>query len=330
MKYAPVLIATLNRHDHLRQCLDSLECCTEANMTTVYVALDYPPHEKYVDGWKKVDSYLHEKELQNRFGNLIVIRREHNYGLYGPNSNFRSLISQVTKEYDRYILTEDDNVFSPNFLEYINKGLEKYENDKSVLTISGYVQPYDFKIRNNTYYRHRTNQSAWGYGTWTKKMNDFENDALGDYFYRTFTLNNFLKVRKFGRTHLSHFFVYSLRQQNCDHRLTDQVMALYLIVHDMDTICPSVSKVRNIGWDELGNSFKGKAPTDVARANRYKTQTIDTNTTFEYIGDGYDYYDENNKVAASYQWSRWKCFRTCLRSIIGHFVRPIFYYIKNR
>ena len=84
-----------------------------------------------------------------------------------------------------------------------------------------------------------------------------------------------------------------------------------------------------MGWDELGNSFKGKAPADVARANTYKNQIIDTDVTFEYIGDGYDYYDENNKIAASYQWSSSKCFITCLRSIIGHFVRPILYYKKK-
>ena len=46
--YAPVIIVTLNRYEHFKRCLDSLEKCTGANKTDVYVGLDYPPSEKYV------------------------------------------------------------------------------------------------------------------------------------------------------------------------------------------------------------------------------------------------------------------------------------------
>ena len=46
MIYSPVIITTLNRHEHFRQCLESLERCTDADKTNVYVALDYPPSEK--------------------------------------------------------------------------------------------------------------------------------------------------------------------------------------------------------------------------------------------------------------------------------------------
>ena len=50
MIYSPVIITTLNRHEHFRQCLESLERCTDADKTNVYVALDYPPSERYMDG----------------------------------------------------------------------------------------------------------------------------------------------------------------------------------------------------------------------------------------------------------------------------------------
>ena len=61
-KYAPVYIPTLNRYEHFKRCLESLERCTDADKTDVYVGLDYPPSEKYVAGWKKIDEYLKEKE----------------------------------------------------------------------------------------------------------------------------------------------------------------------------------------------------------------------------------------------------------------------------
>lgn len=37
-----------------------------------------------------------------------------------------------------YIYTEDDNVFSKNFLCYMNLCLEKYKEDDKILTVSGY------------------------------------------------------------------------------------------------------------------------------------------------------------------------------------------------
>ena len=62
--YAPVLITTLNRYEHFVRCLESLERCTGSENTEVYVALDYPPSEKYKGGWVKISSYLSEKERQ--------------------------------------------------------------------------------------------------------------------------------------------------------------------------------------------------------------------------------------------------------------------------
>ena len=61
-KFAPVIIPTLSRYEHFRKCFESLEKCTYAEETDVYVGLDYPPSEKYIEGWKKIDRYLQEKE----------------------------------------------------------------------------------------------------------------------------------------------------------------------------------------------------------------------------------------------------------------------------
>ena len=68
--------------------------------------------------------------------------------------------------YDRWIFSEDDNVFSPNFLVYINKGLEKFKNDKSVFAFNGYRHFYNVKFKENTFFRQNIDFSAWGYGIW--------------------------------------------------------------------------------------------------------------------------------------------------------------------
>ena len=91
MIYAPVIIPTLNRYEHFCKCLESLEICTGAEYTDVYMALDYPPSDKYVDGWKKVDAFLQEKEKNNNFKSLIVYRRKENY-FFSDKGNLKTAI----------------------------------------------------------------------------------------------------------------------------------------------------------------------------------------------------------------------------------------------
>lgn len=62
--YAPVIIPTLCRDVHFKRCLESLEKCTAAEYTDVYVGLDYPAIEKHVEGWKKIDGYLNPKNTE--------------------------------------------------------------------------------------------------------------------------------------------------------------------------------------------------------------------------------------------------------------------------
>ena len=85
--YAPFIIPTLNRYDHFRQCLESLEKCTGADKTDVYIGLDFPLSDKYVEGWKKIDNYISGKEKSNGFKHLIVFRRQKNCGLVGSKGN---------------------------------------------------------------------------------------------------------------------------------------------------------------------------------------------------------------------------------------------------
>ena len=83
MIYAPVLIPTLNRYEHLRQCLESLSKCTLAEETEVYIALDYPPSDKYVEGWQKTRGYLYSIGNMN-FKKIHLIERTENYGTWNP------------------------------------------------------------------------------------------------------------------------------------------------------------------------------------------------------------------------------------------------------
>ncbi len=297
MTYAPVIIPTLNRYEHFRQCLDSLERCTGAEQTEVYIGLDFPPSDKYVDGWKKIDAYLAEKEKQNGLKRLIVIRRTENRGLVSGKklSNMTGLFAYVMSKYDALIASEDDNVFSPNFLEYINKGLARYENDPSIQAIVGYAHPYHFKHANNNHYRHNTDMSVWGYATWTKKQREMSAFVRDGGISKMLSLRSIYKVYKHGWLRLYQFLLLALKREKI--RLTDSAMSVYLILTDRYVIVPTLSKVRNIGWDLQGNSFKNGMQGKDKIAERHNSQPIDTAEHFDYVGDDHAYMDYNNTIA---------------------------------
>ena len=268
--YAPVVIPTLNRYNHFKRCFESLEKCTGADKTILYVGLDYPPSEKYRDGWYAIDAYLHTKEKNNMFQELIVIRRPYNYGVGGENSNARVLFREVFDRFDRCIFTEDDNEFSPNFLEFMNQGLEKYENDNHVIRISAYTSPiFAKKVQSTTFMGIDT--PAYGLGIWKNK----EVKAVD------INIGNYLKSLSF-RKYLQLFFIYpSLFSMVIDmeRRKTswgDVICSLNNLLFGTFTLQPSLSLARNWGNDGSG--------INCGKNEKIENEIIDTNELF-YLED---------------------------------------------
>lgn len=249
-EYAPVVITTLNRYEHFKRCLDSLERCTGAEYTDVYVGLDYPPSEKYVDGWKKIDAYLKEKEEKNGFRNLFVRRRDHNCGVGKAGSNGNLLYREIKEVSDRYISTEDDNEFSPCFLEYMNKALEKYKDDERIVCVCGYT-PFDIESKENVYFSRQ--MFAWGAGKWVEKSKEFSK------------LRNFESMEKALRSFRSSMRLYRYRPivlsrvmyQVIKRKMYSDVShTFYCVLYDKYCIYPSKTLVRNWGNDGTGVHFK--------------------------------------------------------------------------
>lgn len=274
-QYAPVVIPTLNRYEHFKRCLESLERCTWAEHTDVYVALDYPPSEKYVNGWKKIDAFLHEKEKGNGFKSLVVRRRDHNLGVGHPNSNSTLLLREVKEMYDRYIFTEDDNEFAPNFLVYINKALTKFEDDDRILCVCGYNRritvPESFK--GNCYLAN--DFVAWGVGYWTKRQRpqtyysfDYLKQILRD-------KEKYAKLRKDSPDSIRN--IVTMLKVGKFHG--DVLVNVYETLEGKYSLMPTISKVRNHGNDGTGLHSK-KLLVDV---NAYfSEQVIDEASDFDF------------------------------------------------
>ena len=288
MIYAPVLIPTLNRYEHLRQCLESLSKCTLAEETEVYIALDYPPSDKYVEGWQKTRGYLYSIGNMN-FKKIHLIERTENYGTWNPGDkgNAKYLIADISKKYDRYIFTEDDNVFSPCFLEYMNKGLELFKDNDKVFAISGYRWWFPIKYENNTYFRQNVDYTPWGEGKWVRKNND---NFTGEWFNKQLTIRNIFSLLMRGEINvLGSLFEFARKEH------------------------------RNIGLDGSGVTMPQNSGTV---EDLYDSIELSTDKHFEFSGTGYECYKYNHKLYKSgkewrSQWYYWKrLFKKIVKFVI--------------
>lgn len=239
--YAPVLITVYDRLSKLKECVNSLISNKEALETDLYIAIDFP--------YKKEDEFTH-KEIINfckkiiGFKSVNPIIREVNYG---PERNAHEARLQLLKNYPYAIFLEDDNIVSPNFLEYMNKALKFYEGDDRIFSITGYNYPVQmpFEYKNSCYLW--TGFNGYGNGWWKSKFN-----------YSYLDYNNFLdfladksKVTQFFNI-ANHILPIILSGLKKGLIYGDAALSYNLFLNNRYQLYPTISKVRNTGYDGSG------------------------------------------------------------------------------
>ena len=300
MVYAPVLMITLNRHRHLMCALESLKKNTWAKYTDVYLAVDYPPNDKYRRGYEKVCNYLDNSEFPE-FHSFTVIKRTENYG---ARKNIQDLRDNVAAEYDRWISAEDDIEFSETFIEYIDKCLDRYENDERVLAVSGYSYPLNWKLKDgaNAFFQDGT-YSAWGTGQWRKKSKEYRKQLEG-----TFLLDSFDFAMKSGKLmqmtegRRYEYIAYALADINgyLFSGACDMTYGIYMTLCDKVVIAPAISQTRNHGFDGSGlycsKVLEGGGISNSQNYD-YENQPIGMQGTFELSVDaGKENMEYNHKL----------------------------------
>lgn len=303
MNYAPIIIPTLNRAQHLQKCIQSLSKNKYACNTSLIISVDYPPDDRYIEGYKEVCNYL--KKPIDGFADVEIIYQSENKGAFGVDSNYSFLVEYVSQKWDTFIYTEDDNVFSPNFLEYVNICLEKYRDDDSVVAVSGYFWPVNVTGSNDVF-KMNSVFSAWGYATWTEKFNKMTNNICLESFerilHRSQIINRLRKDNPFIFTELiKGYFEYAgCLMKDGQVQPIDLAYGVVMFARGYNMIYPAVSKVRNCGNDGSGvNCAKLIADSEGIATNRnydYSFQPIDDNLQFEIAGSEFESEQVNSAV----------------------------------
>ncbi|MDD2228132.1 MAG: hypothetical protein PHY48_01825 [Candidatus Cloacimonetes bacterium] len=273
MKTAPVFIGTLDRSWHLQQALESLKACEMAKDTHLFIALDYPSRQEHYAGYQRSLDYL---ENLDGFRELTVIKRDKNLG---GSQNFVCGKTQIFKYYDRIISSEDDNYFSPNFLEYMNLGLEKFKDDPKVFSISGYNLPLPFNKGYSANYFLHPGAFVWGMGIWRDRYEKVcvpKQDVGRRLWNPLFVLKNGLANPVF----IAGMLAIAQGRQIWDP-FSEIAIGLHTKQHKMYSVFPTLSKVRNLGHDGTGVRCKA-----IEGKNIFAEQTIDDASGFVFEDNG--------------------------------------------
>jgi hypothetical protein len=164
----------------------------------------------------------------------------------GLGNSIISGVTEILDSHERIIVLEDDLIVSPFFLDYMNEGLEKYAEQKEVVSIHGYVYPCCSSLPDHFFLR---GADCWGWGTWKDSWKIFNPDGK-------FLLS---KLKEQGLTYAFDFGgAYPFTQM-----LSDQIygkndswaIRWYASTYLMNklTLYPGKSLVSNIGNDGSGS-----------------------------------------------------------------------------
>ncbi len=169
MKLAPIALFVYNRLNHTQKTIEALQKNTLAEESELIIFSDGPKNSlKSKETVSALRKYL--KTIKG-FKSIKIIESEENHGLA------KSIINGVTNilnEYQRIIVLEDDLVTSRYFLEYLNNGLNLYEDENDVISIHAYTYPIKSPLPETYFIK---GADCWGWATWKRGWDLFEPDG---------------------------------------------------------------------------------------------------------------------------------------------------------
>jgi hypothetical protein len=167
-------------------------------------------------------------------------------------------VSKVLEEHDKVVVVEDDLESTPDFLNFMNEALARYQKEPKVFSVTGYAYPFPAvsKVRESLYFSYRG--SSWSWATWKDRWESIdweikdkdrfiEDRNLQERFNRGGAdLSPMLKKQINGQVDSWAIrFAYNASKQNKLHAVASR------------------AKINNIGQDNSGTHSKKTSKYDV-------------------------------------------------------------------
>ena len=149
-----------NRPSHFKRVLISLE---SYNINNLNIFIDGPKNKKD----KINQDYIIFMIKNSTLKDYKIYKRRKNLGL---SNSLISGINILSKNYDQFIVLEDDCIPYPYFFEYFKYCFNKFNNDEKVNSICSFqFQEFNFKSTFNLQLMKLPHFIPWGWGTWSHK-----------------------------------------------------------------------------------------------------------------------------------------------------------------
>jgi hypothetical protein len=166
MILAPIALFVYDRPWHTKRTIEALQKNILASDSDLIIFSDGPKGSP--ENQESVSAVREYISSISGFKSVRVFARGENYGL---GKSIVEGVSTVVEEYGRIVVLEDDIVTSRFFLEYLNQGLNLYENDDAVISINSYIYPVGQTLP-ETYFLRGADCQGWA--TWKRGWELFE------------------------------------------------------------------------------------------------------------------------------------------------------------
>ena len=168
--FAPIILFAFNRLNALKNTVASVLQNTEAAESDLFVFVDGAREHKEGEKKQVHDVQEYVKTITG-FKSLTYTFSEKNKGL---GASIIAGVTEVINKYGRAIVLEDDLIVQPNFLAFMNQGLDRYEKEEKIFSVCGYTN----KVRVPKSYKYDAyvcaRSSSWSWASWSDRWNSVD------------------------------------------------------------------------------------------------------------------------------------------------------------
>lgn len=258
-KFTPICFFTYNRLKETKNAINALQNNFLAKYSDLFIFSDGYDNNSQKYKVERVRKYI--KTIKG-FNSITIFESPINKGL--ANSIING-VSKVINKYNKVIVLEDDLITSPNFLNWMNQGLEFYEDDLSIHSISGYTMDLKSLKKYSLDYYLSYRSSSWGWGTWKDRWLNVDWEVK-EYKVFKYNIKSNIKFMRGGSD------LPMMLKSQMDGKLDSWAIrwCFNQFSNNQFSIFPSYSKVVSIGFgrNATNTKFSDKFNTNLDKGDK--------------------------------------------------------------
>lgn len=291
---APIVLFVYNRPKHTLRTLQALFSNDLADQSELFIYCDGARKNSSIEDIENIKEVRKIVASKKWCKKVHIVGRKENWGL---KENIIDGVTYIVNKYNKIIVLEDDLETSKYFLRYMNDALSMYEDEESVMHISGYVPFVNMSLPETYFLRY---MSCWGWATWKRAWNHYDKNTI--YLHDSIKSDKLVNSFNIAGSYKN---LFEQLEKNLDGRLNTWAINWYASIFLKKGLClyPKVSLIKNIGLDGSGtnSSYKKAGSTieniDAIRIHVSKIYSImESKIAFSAFKNHYRKYFRLNRV----------------------------------